>query len=247
MKTSFFYLVIMMVVIMMTSCKKESIPYIEPDKGTEYYPAIVGKYITYKYDSVIFDDNGITRHNLSGFIKEVISEEIEKNDVQKKYKIIKYWRQSDTVQWQLTDVESVTILEDRVIKTEENLPFIKMIFPNDEGVVWEGNSMFDNSVIVKVYGEELTPYEYWEYEVINKGNPITLNGITFNETIEVLQVDDNSSNRSKRYATETFAKNVGLIRKEMKIYETQNPKEGQPWETYAQKGYSLIQEVIDHN
>lgn len=231
----------------MSSCKKENIPYTEPDKGADYYPAVLGKYITYKYDSIIYDNNGTTKHNLSGFIKEVISEEIETTDIQKKYKIIKYWRQSDTLQWLLTDAETVTITGDKVIKTEENLPFIKMIFPNDEGVVWEGNAMFDNSIIITVYGEEIKPYEYWEYEVISKGKSITLNGITFNETVEVLQVDDNSSNRSKRYATETFAKNVGLIRKEMKIYETQNPQEGQPWESYAQKGFSLVQEIIDHN
>lgn len=247
MKTIFFSFAIVLTFCFLSSCKKESIPYNEPDKGVDYYPVLVGKYITYKYDSVIYDNKGATQHRLSGFIKEVISEELEKTEFQKKYKIIKYWRRSDTIPWLLTDVETVTVAEDRVIKTEENLPFIKMIFPNDEGAIWDGNAMFDNSIIITLYGEEIKPYEYWEYEVISKGNPITLNGITFNETLEVLQVDDNSSNRSKRYSTETFARNVGLIRKEMKIYETQNPQEGQPWETYAQKGFSLIQEVIEYN
>ena len=231
----------------LNSCQEESIPYVEPDQGKDFYPAIVGKYITYKYDSVIFDDNGLTKYNLSGFIRETVSEVIEENDNFKKYKIIKYWRPNDSVQWTLTDVESTTIYEDRIVKTEENLPFIKMIFPNEVETKWDGNAMFDESIIVTVYGEEIKPYEYWEYEVVSKNTPLNINGKLFSETLEVIQVDDNTSNRSKRYSTETFAKGIGLIRKEMKIYETQNPQEGQPWENYAQKGYSLVQEVIDHN
>jgi hypothetical protein len=228
------------------ACKKESIDTSTFDKGLDYYPVTIGKYIIYSYDSIIYDNKGIDKFYLKGFIKEEIAEKISANDIETKYKLLKYWKAKIEDNWVLTDVESLTVSNEKIIKTEENLPFIKMVFPNKNNVTWNGNALFDDNIVVKIAGEPIEIYIFWDYKIINRGNPASIGGFNFNEVLDVVQTDTDES-RERRYSVETFAKGIGLVKKEMKIYDTQIPQTGKPWEDYAEKGFSLVQTIIEHN
>jgi hypothetical protein len=232
------------------ACQEETINVSNADKGLAYYPLNVGKYWTYTYDSVIFDNKGIDKYTFSGYIKEEITEVISKSDAETKYKLTKYWKKKVEDNWKLTDVESITQTDSKIIKTEENLPFIKMIFPNNNNESWNGNAMFDENIVIMIYGEPLKIYQAWKYKIENKGASIDFDNKKY-EGLTVVQVDNSRDVKpsifDKRYSVEYFAKDIGMVRKEMKIYDTQNPKTGLPWEDYAQKGYSLVQQLIEHN
>ncbi len=242
--------ILALVLCFFVACKKESISADTLNKGLEYYPVNVGKYIVYSYDSVIYDNKGINKYNFSGFIKEEIAEKITETDLETKYKLIKYWKKKIEENWVLTDVETLTSTDDKVIKTEENLPFIKLVFPNNNSVFWNGNALFDENIEVKIYGEPLAIYQGWRYKVENKESTAIFNNETYN-VLDVIQVDNSRDTKpsifNRRYSKEVFAKGIGLVKKEMKIYDTQNPDPNKPWEEYAQKGYSLTQQMIDHN
>ncbi len=229
------------------ACKKETIGLDTFDRGLDYYPVSAGKYITYAYDSVVYDNKGVDKYYLKGYIKEEIAEKISEIDGETKYKLIKYWKRKDVDNWVLTDVESIAKSNTKIIKTEENLPFIKLVFPNNNNVSWNGNALFDDNIEVKIYGEPIKIYRFWNYKIANKGSQVNINGLIYNEVLDVIQIDDSKSNRERRYSKETFAKGIGMVKKEMKIYDTQNPQTGKPWEEYAEKGYSLVQTIIDHN
>ncbi len=233
------------------SCKKESIDATTYDKGESYVPIEIGKYITYEYDSTIYDNKGIDKYIFKGFIKEEIAEKISETNGEIKYKLIKYWKKNLADQWLLTDVETITKSPTNLVKTEENLPFIKMVFPNNNGTSWKGNGLFDENIIVKVYGEGLAIYQDWTYKIENKGSSRTYKDKEYKDVLDVVQKDDGRdpghSIYARRYSKEIFAKGIGLIRKEMEIFETQKPIANKPWDAYAEKGYSLTQTIIDHN
>jgi hypothetical protein len=234
-----------------SSCEEEKIEASTIDKGFDYFPLAVGKFIIYKYDSIIYDNKGIDKFPFSGFIKEEIAEVISETPSETKYKVIKYWRKNATDLWQLTDVEAITKSSDKIIKTEENLPFIKLVFPNNNNATWRGNGLFDDNIEIKVYGEPMKIYQSWDYTIENKGSQLTFGELKFNETLEVLQTDNLRDSKSsifnRRFSKEIFAKGIGMIQKEMRIYDSQKPLAGKPWEDYAEKGYSLIQTIVEHN
>lgn len=244
------YILLLLPLLGFMACQKETIDVSNADKGIDFYPLSVGKYWTYSYDSVIYDNKGIDKFFFSGFIKEEITEVLSKTDTETKYKLIKYWKSKAEDNWRLTDVESITQSSDKIVKTEENLPFIKMVFPNNNNTTWNGNVLFDENIETLIYGEPLKIYQAWRYKIENKGAQVDVVNKKY-EGLTVVQVDNSRDTKpsifDKRYSVEYFAKGVGMVRKEMKIYDTQNPQSGLPWEAYAQKGYSLIQQLIDHN
>ncbi|MBK8700493.1 MAG: hypothetical protein IPN29_13565 [Saprospiraceae bacterium] len=236
-----------LILFMLDACNEESIPATLFPEDKAYYPLESGKFITYKYDSIVYDDQGFTKYNLSGYIREVTGELLKNTEDEQQYRLIKYWRKDTTDMWLLTDVETITATDGKLIRTEENLPFIRLVFPNDPNIRWNGNALFDENTTVKVYGEPIKMFQGWSYEVINKDVPLTLPAIALDSTLEVIEVDDDASIFSKRYVKQVYAKDIGPVKREMQIYDTQRPDAGKPWESYAEKGFSLVQVMIDHN
>jgi hypothetical protein len=96
-----------------------------------------------------------------------------------------------------------------------------------------------------VNGDPIKVYQGWNYEVTSKGDKEKIGNEEVN-ALYVLQVDKELSLR-KRYSIEKYGEGIGLVYREMEIYETQNFKPNQPWLTFAQAGYYLRQEMIAHN
>jgi hypothetical protein len=236
----FFFLII--------SCdKSESIPANAPSNGNnEYLPIANGKYISYKYDSTFFANNGIDKVKVSGFIREEIKELLDSNKTSKTYKIIKYWKRKVTDSWQISDVEKVIQEKERIIITDENLPFIRLVTPLVENNQWLGNSLFNNDLEIKIYGEPMKIYNNWNYKVIGVKKSIKIDQKTF-ENCTIISETDKTFALSKRVSISTYASGIGLIKREMQIYDTQRPVAGQAWETFTEKGFNLTMTYIDNN
>jgi hypothetical protein len=241
------YFAVSLVLFTCFSCTEERISSDDFNFGYNYFPTTVGKYITYKYDSVIYDDLGLTVIKKSGFLKEEIAEILSQEGGVTKYKIYKYWRQKATDKWVLTDVETLQKMQDKIIKSEENLLFVKMVFPNSVNTKWDGNSFFDDKIKTQVVGETMEIYSNWSYKITERDKPISLGSKPFPKSLEVIEVDDEKNIFRKRYSKAIYIDGVGLGYREMKIYDTSKPQAGKPWENYAERGYALIQELIDHN
>lgn len=238
--------ILLLFVIGLMSCEEESIPADSLKKQQEYYPLAEGKYIDYAYDSLVFDDAGVTKYRYQGYIREKI-DSLLKNDGEKQYRLIKYWRRDTTDSWLPTDVETVTVSDQQLIRTEENLPFIRLIFPPNLNARWNGNALFDENITVKISGEPLQMFQGWEYRIVQKDITGKIGNFALDSLLEVQEVSDNASIFSLRYAKQTYARGIGPVKREMKIYDSQRPMPGKPWEEYAEKGFSLVQTMIAHN
>ncbi len=214
--------------------------------GYEYYPIEVGKYWIYQMDSTIIDDGGNTRIENTSFIKEEIIDTFQNNLGEAIFVIERSGSSTVDGNYVVTDAWTAEFNDDRAVKTEENLRFIKLIFPADIDVNWQGNQ-FDELIQVDVAGEQIWVYKDWgDYHIIATNSITWSNGVKYDNVIIVQQADFESE-VERRFSKEYYAPNVGLVRREMTILDTQCLCPGDTWEEKAQAGFILKQQLIETN
>jgi hypothetical protein len=225
------------------SCESETITVDDIPTGKEYYPLTIGNSWEYEYDSIVYDASLGRVDTLSGLIHEELSESIDNS----RYVINRSWRKDMEDSWTETDRWVLVEEEHRIIKIEENLPFIKLVFPLSFGLVWEGNSLFEESTSITVAGETLIPYFNWNYEVIADDQVYSQQGISAENVMHILQVND-TTNLELRFSEEFYAPNIGLVEKKLSILDCNcfGTDRNIPWEQKAEKGFIFSQRLIKY-
>lgn len=218
--------------------------------GYDYFPLEVGKYWIYETDSTIYDDAGTSVYHRVSQVKEEIVEEFEDLTGETNYRIERFWRSADSLPWQVTDVWVASADADRAYRTEENLKFIKFVFPPRADKKWDGNVYIDETTIVYVAGESLEMFKNWgdEYEFQSVDVQESIGENTYENVATVLLTGDAVLDSiDRQYALEKYARGVGLVYKDYTILNTQCICPGQSWEEKAEKGFTLKQTLIEHN
>lgn len=244
-------LAILMGVLCFSSCKKESVDLSGIEQGNNYLPFEIGKYIIYNVDSTIWNDFlGAEIHHSSQMRYDVVDTFTSGGALS--YVINVLYRPTTLSAWEPNDVVYATVTQDRVVFTQQNLKFIKMVFPTEEGKAWNGNAMIPlNNGINAEFDNNKWLYTYADVdEQFNTGN------ILFEHTITVNGIDDELNDPEenptayayKNYAQEKYAYNVGLIYKE-RIYWVFQPKspDGQSGGSGFRKGYGVVMKAVEHN
>ncbi|MCC6725597.1 MAG: hypothetical protein IT258_13905, partial [Saprospiraceae bacterium] len=134
-------------VLIVASCKKTPDDYTPAEKGYDYFPLTVGKFIEYQMDSTIYDPNGdSTVFHSTSYMREEIVDTLTDNNGNTLYKIEQFERAADSLPWSIKKVLSMALIDEQAVRTEDNLRFIKMVFPAKKGKNWDGNIHFDNSL-----------------------------------------------------------------------------------------------------
>lgn len=186
------------------SCKKDVAPPL--DVGYGYFPTNVGHWII--YDVVTIEhDAPVNKHDTAVFqIKEIIESTFLDNEYRETQRIERYLRSDSTLPWVIKDVWFSNLTSSTAEKVEENVRFIKLIFPISLEKTWDGNVS--------------NPQDIWNYEYTEVDAPYTINILSFDSTVTVLQIDEGNL-IEKNYALEIYAKNVGMIYKELLLLETE--------------------------
>ena len=219
--------------------------------GYEYFPLEIGQYRTYVVDSTLYDigpSAEIIVRKSRTFVKHEITDTIMDNLGRIGYVVERYERVNDSLQWEIKDIWTTFKTDSEAEWVEENLRFIKMVFPLKDGVSWNGNRFIDATTIVSVAGESVEVFKSWSYEVQDMGIAMNYSALNFDDVAIISQAD--SENLIEiRESEEHYAKGVGLVFREMRILDTQciSECEGQTWEEKAEKGFILRQEIIDFN
>ena len=204
-KTSYLLFVSMLFIF---SCKKNSTETL-PDVGYDYAPYKLGSYIIYDIDSTVYDDFFKTVTVFKYRIKEKLEEPFIDNQGRNATKLIRYIKKYnpnksyDQMEWDIKDVWNCIKTQKTYEVVEENLRFIKLNFPIEVNKKWEGN--IQNSLEVLNY----------KYVYVDKEESI--NGINFDKVTFVEQKDDKYNNLIQRqYYIEKYAKNIGLVYREIR-------------------------------
>ena len=238
-----YFLILLILVI--CSCEKSN-PLVT-DRPADYYPMVVGNYIIYRMDSLKFVNVGSQDTVISYHAKEVVTDSIVDNLGRASYRVIRYLNDTtETSEWVPSIAYMVTPLKNSVEVTENNLRFIKLVTPVQDGISWQGNAYIDTKS-----DNSTVPYmDGWNYTYANTGLPYdVLAGtipvtVTVNEADEVSGLGDGSYTQTV-YSAEVYGKNIGCIYKKFLYSVYQSPNVEYP--SGATIGYGLTFNMVSHN
>jgi hypothetical protein len=189
--------VLIFVISTLSSCKKDS--NLSPaNMGYRYFPVQTGHWVSYAVDSISWDDFTGNVDTFHFQIKEQFESQFYDDQNRLCVRIERYKRESDTSEWDLKDIWYACQTASTVEKTEENVRYVKLIFPIEEGGSWNGNAQ---NIM------DAQDYEYTDAHVFRQ-----LGGFSFDSTSRVLQRDE-ATQISKNLEEEIFATGIGMIYK----------------------------------
>lgn len=222
-----------------------------------YFPLKIGKYVDYQVDSIVYDfgaGGNTVLDSSSTFVRELVADTLRDQNGQLFYTIERYERNAADVPWELKKIETAARTGSQAIRTENNLRFLKLIFPMDRRSEWDGNTWIDVNREIGIAGERMRPFTNWFYEVDSIDVQANVGAFSFDSTLLVTEADDNNI-IERRLSRVRYAKNVGVVWREQWILDSQYCNqsipppdcETRPWEIKAERGYILRQTVLAFN
>ncbi|MDA9774551.1 hypothetical protein N9B82_06300 [Saprospiraceae bacterium] len=242
-------LFLVFITVIAFSCNDQTEPFELDAFGYDYYPVEQGMYWIYQVDSVVYSDLGAVKDTTRSYLKEEIVERFIDQLGDTIFRIEREFSPTIDYDWKVKDEWATHKEPNRVTRTEENLKYIKLVFPPKENVSWDGNSFIPEGTDLFVGGETLDFFLNWSYKILSVDQAENIAGVDYDEVVTIQNADsDEIDLLHRRYAVEKFAKNVGLVHKKHIILDTQCivDCEGQTWEEKGEKGYTMEITLIEY-
>jgi hypothetical protein len=248
MKKIFSILLIASSIVALHACNKET-EVLNTSTINDYQPLVVGKYITYKLDSLVFTRFGTSSTIRTYQVKLEVDAEIKDNLGRTSYRIIRYRRNTANQPWLADNTFMATNTGNGLEWVENNLRFLKLRTPIRNFYSWKGNSFIDTYSI----NSELKYMDDWDYLYDSVNVPLKIGAFTFDSTLKVDQRDeiignpaDANSYSEINYSMEKYAKGIGLVFRRFFHSEYQPPTPGQGGRI-VDGSYGVTMTMIDHN
>jgi hypothetical protein len=243
------------ITVLVISCKKQT-GTLNSTELNAFVSLQTGKYIHYRLDSMRFIDFGQRDTVISYQAKDTIEAEITDNLGRKAFRVVRYLRDlnsTDESDYMPSLTYMIIPTEQCIEVLENNLRFQKLRLPVTEGFNWHGNSFLPStpySITYEFSNDE--DIDLWDYTYEGVDQSFEVNDNVYDNTVTILQVADSSNVpiefpdglAYRNYWTETYAKNIGLIYKEVVMWEYQPPNSGNPG---FRSGFGLKMNILDHN
>ena len=197
MKNYLLYILVLIFLILLSSCEKDST--IKENLFYEYYPVEVGHWIMYDVDAVVYDDFTGSVDTFYYQVKEVFESSFTDDAGNETIRLERFVRDDPDDNWQIKSVWTARRLPSRVEKVEENIRYIKLVFPPKVNKTWDGNAY------------NTKPEQ--TYKITQTHEPHAVNGLQLDSVVTVVQADFETL-ISKEYKVEKFALNIGMVYKE---------------------------------
>ena len=229
-------IILLLLIAVLSACGSNEVEERPIDQGKDYYPIEVGSSWTYVYDSIVYNRQFRTIDTLTGYIQETISNQLSDIGGHPNYRIERLIKKSEGEPWTPNTVWSVNVEDSRLIRTEENLPFIKLLFPTTIDVEWDGNAFIDQFLDVDINGDPIQMFINWDYVYKERLDSKEVEGKTYTDVLLVEEVDTDDS-FSRRLSKSYYARGIGLIEKEMIILDCSNCSNELSWDVKGDKGF----------
>lgn len=178
-------------------CKKEDTLVV--DLHYEYFPVEKGTWIAYKVDSIAYNDFTQTVDTFLFYVKEIVESEFDDNEGRLNQRIERYYKDSLNGNWLINSAWYSCKLPQRVERVEDNVRYLKMIFPIANNKKWNGNA-YNN----------LPPLEY-AYKNVHENYSVS--NINLDSTLIITQEDEQTL-FTEKISFEVYAKHIGCIYKQ---------------------------------
>lgn len=194
------------------------------------------------------------RDSFRVFAREVITDTLRDNNGQLVYRTERFERENQTQPWQFVENIFASRTPTQAIRTENNLRFLKLVFPFDRSSNWDGNHWIDQYREIEVAGERIQPFVNWRYEVDSLDIPAQIGAFSFDSVLVVTEVDETNA-IERRLSRVKYAKHVGIVFREQWILDSQYCNQipppadclTKPWTEKAERGYILRQIMTNYN
>ena len=176
------------------SCKSDVSP--PEDSGYDYFPLEIGHWISYQVDSVVHDDLVGIHNHFSYQVKELIESSFTDIEGDTAFRIERYKRNSDTLEWTLSDIWTTKRTNTLAEKVEEDVRYVRLAFPTRLNKTWDNNAM--------------NTHEEWESEILGVQNVYDNGVVVFDDVCEVSIVNDPNA-ITVDLGQQIYAKGIGLI------------------------------------
>lgn len=235
------------IILLLVSCKKENTSFTTTSVNA-YFPLQVGKLIIYDLDSTVFTNFNQTETVRHYQAQYKVQDSTTDNLGREGYTIYRYLRSDSTQDWTMDNVFTVFPTDNLVECIQDNLRFIKLAAPVENGFSWKGNSYLAFDPYRSYVFANPAFMEDWEYTYDDVNKPLTVGTQTFDSTVTVLEVADSTGDpkvpgteyAEKTFSIEKYAKGVGLIYKDFIHWEYQAID-------HTYKGFGERLSIIDHN
>lgn len=184
-------------IIFLSACQNT----LDPDEdrlGYDFFPIQLGHFIVYDVEEItytVIEDPVIERYQL----RELILEEITDIDGERAFRLERARRNNILENWGNEIFWQTKRNTTQAIRIEDNLPFIRLVFPTEDGVTWDGNAQ---------NGEENQTYTIQDFD-----RRFELDGQNYSRTLKVIQSDVCSLVELNRQM-EVYSRDIGLIYKQ---------------------------------
>jgi hypothetical protein len=222
---------------------------------SEYFPLQVGKYITYRLDSTVPTQFGRDTTVRSYRARDVVEAQIVDGEGRTSYRIVRSLSNlAGTIPYTPSSTFAATPEKtDWIEYVDNNLRFMKLRFPIIEGFEWKGNSFIDVTSI----NSQVRYLADWTYIYQNVGQPATINGKTYPNTVTILQRDEvvppgpfnPQFFKQYDYSIEIYAQGIGLIYKNFdhKVWQPPTPPPDSRAGYWEDGSYRIVLSVLDNN
>ena len=221
----------------------------------DYFPLHVGKYITYRLDSLVFTNFGRNTEKHSYLLKFQIADSTTDNLGQKIFIVNQFLRDTaSTTPWRSLGSLYISSYSNHLDWIEDNMRVTKLHLPMRESFQWKGNIAVPNNPYNNNYpfsnDDNMQDWNFFYSGVPSSyaySNYNYQNVITVEQRNEILNdpVAIPTAYASKTRAVEHYAKGIGLVHKQFELWEYQ-PNTGGTGGGYK-VGFGFTCWMIDHN
>lgn len=243
MKIKILLLSLFTIALVFSACKKETVN-LNLDYGYEYYPIDSGHTLIYRVDSTFYDEFFDTIYTHTWVVTETVLQLDEALDGNPRARIgrTQYWWETLPPTDLVPEIFYVTKSDSELDYQDDNLRFMKMVFPVLNDREWDGN-IYLNENDFNLH----ETYVDWQYKYTNVGQPYTVQGEEYAETLHLSYIE-NESLISRTFAEERFAKGIGMIYRKVDQLELNTadltPFIGIEWPQRANQGFYTEWQLI---
>jgi hypothetical protein len=242
--------------LIFSACKKETADF-HSDPVQDYFLSLQpGKYILYNLDSMRFVNFGQADTLVHYQAKDVVDEAVTDNQGRPGWRIYRYIRDAQSVNdndWQIAEAYMVVATKSAIEVIENNQRSLKLMAPINLNFTWRGNTYMPEKPFS--YGYSFvndTGIQFWDFSYSDVDQNAQINGKDYEHVITVTNISDSVNVpitepemlAYKSQWTEQYAKGVGLVYKEVILWDYQPPNGGSPG---YKTGFGVTMSIIDHN
>jgi len=219
---------------------------ISDTEQSPYFPLFIGHILDYQVEDIIYRSEGLIIDTLSFQLREEVSSTFVNAQGDIVYNIDRFRRETASDDWIYLETWRSIIRDQQVIRTEDNLSFIKMRLPIRNNDVWDGNALFDSDRTIEIGNEDIDYFKNWSSQLIVSGGPVLIEDQSYEDAI-VVSLADHENRLELRSVQETYARDLGLVYKEISILDTQcfDNCDNVPWAEKADQGHIYIQTLLN--